>query len=134
MIFDTFKKTFFPHLHATFNITEIMEQKGEEDEEKVTYRVMKQPEYVKEKLMKLDKFLREKMSSNWVSVRKAFLDLDMDHDGYISVEDIMKYFGNVNELNINDLKKLIKDKDSAGRGYLSYQDFSKWVGNSIHLI
>jgi Ca2+-binding EF-hand superfamily protein len=74
------------------------------------------------------------MANIWDSVRKAFLDLDMDHDGYISDEDIMKYFGNVNEININDLKKLLKDKDSTRRGYLSYQDFSSWVGNSIHLI
>jgi Ca2+-binding EF-hand superfamily protein len=40
-------------------------------------------------------------------VRKAFLDLDLDHDGFISVEDLMKYFGADNELNFNDLKKLL---------------------------
>ncbi len=55
----------------------------------------------------LDTFLKGKFSSTWVSVRKAFLDLDMDHDGYISVEDIVKYFGAENELNFTDLTKLL---------------------------
>jgi Ca2+-binding EF-hand superfamily protein len=45
-------------------------------------------------------------------VRRAFLDLDLDHDGFISVEDIMKYFGTDNELNFNDLKKLLVEKDT----------------------
>jgi Ca2+-binding EF-hand superfamily protein len=44
----------------------------------------------------------------------------MDHDGYISVEDLMKYYGADNELKFNDLKKLMRDKDSHGRGFLSY--------------
>jgi Ca2+-binding EF-hand superfamily protein len=45
-------------------------------------------------------------------VRRAFLDLDLDHDGFISVEDIMKYFRTDNELNFNDLKKLLVEKDT----------------------
>ena len=113
MIFDTFKKTFFPHLHQTFNIVEMMNNEEYDSiREKITTRKMKEPEYVKDQLKKLDQFLRDKLANNYISVRKAFLDLDMDHDGYISVEDIMKSFGLLNELNINDLKKLIKDKDS----------------------
>ena len=42
MIFDTFKKTFFAHLHQTFNITEIMnDAAGEDAENKITQRNLK---------------------------------------------------------------------------------------------
>lgn len=84
-------------------------------------------------MKKLEKLLKERFSNNWDSVRKAFLGLDTDYDGYITVEDILRYFGQDNkEFIFNDLKKLIMDKDSTKRGKLGYADFSKWVGNSIH--
>ena len=38
-----------------------------------------------ERLKKLDKQLQLKFANNWVSVRKAFLDLDYDYDGKITV-------------------------------------------------
>jgi Ca2+-binding EF-hand superfamily protein len=44
-------------------------------------------------LKKLEKILKDKFSNNWESVRKAFLALDSDYDGYITVEDILRYFG-----------------------------------------
>ena len=75
---------------------------------------------MKERLRSLDNFLKGKFSSVWVSVRKAFLDLDLDHDGYISVEDIMKYFGTENEINFTDLTKLLQEKDSNKKGQLNY--------------
>jgi Ca2+-binding EF-hand superfamily protein len=71
--------------------------------------------------------LKEKFSNNWDSVRKAFLGLDTDYDGFITVEDILRNFGggqsngaakNTNEtnssgsFNFNDLKKLMIEKDS----------------------
>jgi hypothetical protein len=37
--------------------------------------------------------LKEKFSNNWDSVRKAFLGLDTDYDGFITVEDILRNFG-----------------------------------------
>ena len=43
--------------------------------------------------MKLEHFLKDKFSKTWTSVRKAFLDLDADHDGFITVEDIIRHFG-----------------------------------------
>ncbi len=96
MIFDSFKKTFFPHLHQTFNIADVMksdclEDKIQEEE------ALKQPQQVKERLKKLENFLKDKCTKNWVSVRKAFLDLDNDHDGYITVEDFIRYFGTEHE-------------------------------------
>mgnify|MGYP002630732892 FL=1 len=59
--------------------------------------------------------------------------LDTDYDGYITIEDILKYFGNETDLNYNDLKKLIIDKDHKKKGRLGYMDFSKWLGNAIHM-
>ena len=76
-------------------------------------------------------------------MRKAFLGLDTDYDGFITVEDILRNFGDQTTgqnkekirgsgINFNDLKKLIMEKDSTKRGKLGYTDFSKWVGNCIH--
>jgi Ca2+-binding EF-hand superfamily protein len=74
-----------------------------------------------------------RLNSNYETVRKAFLALDADHDGYITVEDFLRGFEG-NDLNFNDLKKLIesKSKDTYNKGKLSYEDFSSWVGNSIN--
>jgi len=81
---------------------------------------------------RLEKLLKDRFA-NFDSVRKAFLGLDTDYDGFITVEDILRYFGqDSKEFNYNDLKKLIMEKDSTGKGMLGYADFSKWVGNSIH--
>jgi len=76
--------------------------------------------------------LKIKFSSCFESVRKAFLSLDSDYDGFITVEDILKYFANEKDLNYNELKKLVMDKDHKKTGRLGYMDFSKWLGNSIH--
>ena len=43
-------------------------------------------------------------------MRKAFLDLDDDFDGFVTVEDILRYFGS-KDLDFKDLTKLIIDKD-----------------------
>lgn len=66
-------------------------------------------------------------------MRKAFLILDQDHDGYITVEDILKFFANEKDFNYDDLKKLMTDKDSNHKGLINYYDFSKWLGSAIHL-
>jgi len=66
-------------------------------------------------LARLETMIKDKFANNWVSVRKAFLDLDTDYDGYVTVEDILRYFGTEGtkkEFDFRDLKKLIVDKDS----------------------
>lgn len=67
---------------------------------------------MKAKIKKIDQFIKDKLANNYISVKKAFLDLDMDRDGYISTEDIMKYFGTSTELSIVDLKKLLSFRSS----------------------
>jgi len=88
---------------------------------------------VQARINKIEKALRTKMSSNFENVRKAFLALDTDYDGFITTEDFLRNFGDNKDLNYNDLKKLIVSKDRNGKGQISYQDFSAWVGNSIHM-
>jgi Ca2+-binding EF-hand superfamily protein len=92
-----------------------------------------QPAIIEQRLLKLERHLKTKFANCYESVRKAFLALDTDYVGFITVEDILKYFGNEKELNYNDLKKLMKDKDSKGQGKIGYSDFSKWLGSAIHL-
>jgi Ca2+-binding EF-hand superfamily protein len=59
--------------------------------------------------------------------------LDYDHDGFVTSQDIIRYFGQGSkDIDFNDLTKLIKDKDSNKKGMLSYADFSKWMGVAIH--
>ena len=59
--------------------------------------------------------------------------IDSEHNGYITVEDMLKYFGNESDINYGDLKKIIYDKDSTKRGRLVFTDFSKWLGSAIHM-
>ncbi|CDW71437.1 ef-hand calcium-binding domain-containing protein 6 [Stylonychia lemnae] len=134
MNFDSFKKIFFPHLSMIQDDGGSDQEKREkQDKSMMKTNKGKQPEIIQERLKKLEKLLKDRLSNNWDSVRKAFLGLDTDYDGYITVEDILRYFGQDNkEFIFNDLKKLIMEKDSSKQGKLGYSDFSKWVGNSIH--
>ena len=134
MDFDTFKKYFFPHLY-------LVQEDPDDAEDKAAYMNKKhlienkqnQPQIIEERLVKLETRLKLKFSNCFESVRKAFLALDTDYDGFITIEDILKYFGNETDLNFNDLKKLIIDKDHKKEGKLGYMDFSKWLGNAIHM-
>lgn len=86
------------------------------------------------KLSKLETLIKEKFANNWTSVRKAFLDLDSDYDGFITVDDILRNFGSGDDregMDFNDLAKLIMDKDQKRQGKISYSDFSKWMGGVI---
>jgi len=140
LTFDSFKKTFFPHLYLINDDAEESDEERRDHKEKreLLKNQEKQPEIIVDRLKKLERLLKERFSNNWDSVRKAFLGLDSDYDGYITVEDILRHFGNQgqagseNNFNFNDLKKILIEKDSSRRGKLGYADFSKWVGNSIH--
>ena len=45
----------------------------------------------KRKLVSLEEDLKAKLSLNFCNVRKAFLDLDLNRDGFIDAEDIAKF-------------------------------------------
>ena len=80
----------------------------------------------------MEEKLRKKFSNCFHSVRKAFLALDSDHDGYIVAEDILKFFGNDGDMNYQDIHKIIADKASTVKNKLGFSDFAKWLGCSIH--
>lgn len=72
-------------------------------------RYEEQPkEFVKMRIKKLDSFIRSKVSEKWVSVRQAFLDLDLDHDGFIEAKDVLNVLGET-KIEYFLLKKLFKD-------------------------
>jgi Ca2+-binding EF-hand superfamily protein len=68
---------FFPHLHHSFNLRDSEATKVESSNER---------------RKRLEAFVKEKFTKTWVSVKKAFLDLDADHDGFITHEDLIRYF------------------------------------------
>jgi len=64
-------------------------------------------------MLKIEKFIKEKFLNNFISIRKAFLRLDTDYDGFITAEDIARQFGRDDqELDFRDLRTLIKNRDS----------------------
>jgi ABC-type sugar transport system substrate-binding protein len=48
---------------------------------------------VADKVKALEQDLKKKLSCNFNSVRKAFLELDEKHVGYITAEEIAKFLG-----------------------------------------
>lgn len=87
---------------------------------------------MEERVLKLEKEIKQRFGNNFQKVRKAFLALDSDYDGYITIEDLLRYFGSDLKIEYNDLKKILKDKDSNRKGRLNYSDFSKWIGSTIN--
>ena len=134
MNFDSYKKNFFPNQYL---VQEDKDDAGDREAHDIRHQLdnhtQEQPHVIQARLHKLEDKLKVKFSNCYESVRKAFLALDQDYDGYITVEDILKYFGNEPDLNYNDLKKIMIDKDSKKQGKIGYSDFSKWLGSAIHM-
>jgi Ca2+-binding EF-hand superfamily protein len=89
---------------------------------------------ISNKLKEMEKILFERLSNNWVSVRKAFLDLDQDYDGFITAEDFAKLIGGSSgnsKFDFNILKILIKMKNVKKASQINYTDFSRWFGQII---
>jgi hypothetical protein len=95
LAYDAFKKTFFPHYCMNNDDREQSDEERRDvsDRKKLFTNKDNQSEIIQERLIILEKRLKEKFSNNWDSVRKAFLGLDTDYDGYITVEDILRNFG-----------------------------------------
>jgi len=133
MVFDTFKKNFFPHLC-------MVAEDNQSDSEKAVKKMKgelktngdRQPAIVEKRIRKLDEMLKHKFSLNYSSVREAFLSLDGNFDGKITVEDMLKHFKPEDGIDYDDLKKLLTDKDSKHEGTINYSDFSRWLGGCIH--
>ena len=131
---DDFKKVFFPHLYV---VAEGKDDQDENDAKQVRKMVQskngpKQHKKIDDKILELDKMLKQKFANNFTSVKKAFLALDITRDGFIQEEEILRFMGAL-EMDYTDLKKLIMDNDSSKMGRLSYSDFCKWLGGAIQM-
>lgn len=127
MNFEIFKRHFFPSEALRYENPMRRMVKGSANDVEISNN-----EDAKLKLKELDTVLKKKFENNWVSVRKAFLDLDLDYDGYIQPEDIARYFQNdSNRIDFNVLKHLLIHRDRNKKGRIDYTDFSKWLGSSI---
>jgi Ca2+-binding EF-hand superfamily protein len=62
-------------------------------------------------------------------VRKAFLDVDTDYDGFITPEDIAKFYGA--QVDFKDIQTMMKNRDSSKQGKIDFKDFCKWMGTAI---
>lgn len=134
MTFDSFKKTFYPHLYVVEEEPQSDEDReAEKKKQEFKANKEKQSAVVEGRILKLEKMIKTKFSNCFESVRKAFLILDQDYDGFITIEDLLKYFGTETEIDYDDLKKLINDKDSKKLGRINYTDFSRWLGSTIHM-
>lgn len=59
-----------------------------------------------------------RVQSGYVSVRKAFLELDSDHKGYITPEDLSKILGR--QFNFSLVELLVKMKSTKHRLKINY--------------
>ena len=67
------------------------------------------------------------MSNNWVSVRKAFLDIDEDYDGFITAEDFAKVIGGASgssRFDFNLIKMLLNMRNKGKGAKINYSEFS----------
>ena len=72
------------------------------------------------------------MRSSFDSLRKAFLALDEDYDGFVSLADLMKMYGEGADLVYKDLRILIRERDQNKIGRLNYNDFSRWFSKGMN--
>mmetsp|Transcript_28218 Transcript_28218/g.21090 ORF Transcript_28218/g.21090 Transcript_28218/m.21090 type:complete len:120 (-) Transcript_28218:1368-1727(-) len=86
------------------------------------------------KIRELEDVLKERLSNNWVSVKKAFLDIDTDYDGYITAENFANLLGGSSgssKFDFTLLKMLIKLRTKRNDNRINYTDFSSWFGADI---
>jgi hypothetical protein len=86
------------------------------------------------KLKEVEEVIKERLKSNWISVRKAFLDLDDDQDGFLIPEDFSKLIGGSignTKYDFNLIKMLIKLRTKSHHARLNYHEFSIWFGEYI---
>lgn len=115
--FPTFKKFFFPQLLQIHDHDDIRGNPGVQWE-RGFIDSFKQPDRnaaslqtdVASRLMHLDRVIKYKFSTLWVSVRKAFLELDYDKDGLIEASDVLRYFGDDDNIDLVDLKTLMRQR------------------------
>jgi len=134
MNFDLFKKVFFNHLYLVQDDCQSnADRRALSIKNSLKHNSTQQPAIIEARINAMDKMIKMKFSDAYHTVRQAFLALDTDYDGYVTLEDILRHFDKGHNFNGEDLKKLITDKDSKKTGRINYSDFSRWLGSSIHM-
>jgi Ca2+-binding EF-hand superfamily protein len=88
---------------------------------------------VQKKLAIIENELMKKLQMNFNNVRKAFLELDTDNDGWIEGEDMAKYLKNITlgddtKLDYSQLELLIKMRCNQTSTRINYNSFCQWLG------
>ncbi len=96
--FELFKKTFFPSRdinggRSVSKLDEDHEERQKNDDLIGMKDDKKSTQFVSDRIREIENAIRSKFANNWTSVRKAFLDVDKDYDGFITAEDIAKFYG-----------------------------------------
>jgi Ca2+-binding EF-hand superfamily protein len=86
-----------------------------------------------QKLQVMETDLKAKFASAFRSVRKAFLELDQNHKGYITSEEIALFIGALSKkkFDFNLLEILLKMRTSSRTTKVYYKDFCSWMGSVI---
>jgi Ca2+-binding EF-hand superfamily protein len=130
---DTFKKIFFPQLYLVQEDKDDSEEmKAKEMRQQIDNNRAEQPKLIEQRIKDLEIKIKLKFSNQFDSVKKAFLSLDSDYDGYVTAEELIKIIGS-GDTRFADLSKLVMDKDTTKTGKLNYTDFSKWLGGVIQM-
>lgn len=88
----------------------------------------------------MEKVLMDRLNKSYENVRKAFLDLDRDQDGFIDSEDLAQYMKNAisageaghnKGLNYTLLELMIKLRCKVSDTRINYTQFCTWLGTSI---
>ncbi len=77
----------------------------------------------------LEQEIKMRMQTNFTSVRKAWLELDDSHKGFITVEELAKYLGGKFEYTLLEILVKMRTKDLQSR--IDYRDFCSWFGPII---
>lgn len=84
----------------------------------------------------MENLIKHKLSANFNSVRKAYLELDQQHNGFITAVNIAKFLGQSKNKNFDFtlLEVLVKMKSGNQSPHLQYSDFCRWLGPCIEPI
>lgn len=88
---------------------------------------------VAEELKSIEEQIKKRLSSNFNSVRKAFLELDENHCGSIGAEELAKFIGASKKPNFDFtiLEILVKMRTKGMATRVNYADFVTWFGACI---
>ena len=88
---------------------------------------------VAEKVKHLEEELKNKIGSNFNSVRKAWLELDENYKGFITAIELAKFLGASDRAGFDFtlLEILVKLRTPNLSTRLYYRDFCAWLGSTI---